>query len=76
MTKTENSNLKLQLAELTEQTAKGNLKGNKEGEPSNVAKDAPAQSVDMRVLIQTIENNHHDALVKKTQEIAVIQSQL
>ena len=76
MTKTENSNLKLQLAELTEQTAKGNLKGKKEVEPSIVAKDALAQSVDMRVLIQTIENNHHDALVKKTQEIAVIQSQL
>ena len=73
MTKTENSNLKVQLAELTEQTSKENLKG-KEGELPNVAQEAPVKSADMRTLIETIENNHHDALVKKTQEIAVIRS--
>jgi len=72
ITKTENSNLKLQLAELTEQTAK--LQGNKEAEVLIAAQEAPAKSADVRVLIQTIENNHHDALVKKTQEIAAIRA--
>lgn len=39
MVKTENSNLKLQLAELTEQTSKEKLKGNKESEIPIVAQD-------------------------------------
>lgn len=39
-----------------------------------VAQEAPAKVEDMRVVIQTIENNHHDAIVKKTQEIASIRA--
>ena len=74
--KTENSNLKVQLAELTEQTAKEKFKGNKEAEIPNVSQDVQMKSADMQVLIETIENNHHDVLVKKTQEIAAIRSQL
>ena len=62
ITKVENSNLKIQLAELTEQTAKEKLKG-KEGEVPNVVQDAQMKTADMRTLIETIENNHHDALV-------------